>query len=113
MAKKHFDAYYENIRMSYLQMSGQLNKLVESLEKGEANEEDVERFKQAMLPIANSFQTVSWIKMLLDQPTRKQKKETFERQMKKLKSQLDKEFSTEQAIQNNAEALQRLKDITE
>ena len=84
MAKKHFDAYYNQV---YAQLTS-LNKVFDEMSK-EVNEgmvapERLEQLVDTIEPIRLNYQTLSYIKYLLDMPNKKSKKPKYKQVNDKL-----------------------------
>lgn len=111
MSKKDFDDYYYQIQAAYLEMSQLLKELLKQLESGEIDEERVENFKLAMAPVANNYGFITQVKVLLDGPNRKKKKQKWQKQQRKFIQSADNKFAPETIIKENEDSIQRMKDL--
>lgn len=73
MAKKDFDEYYNKIFKQYNDLQVTLEDMSKEVSNGMIEPERLEALKNTIAPVATSFQTLSYIKYLLDIPTRKTK----------------------------------------
>lgn len=111
MAKKDFDNYYYQIQATYLEMSQLLKQLLKQLEDGEIDEDRVENFKMAMLPVSNNYGFITQVKVLLDGPKNKKKKAKWQKQQSKFIKSADIKFSPETIMKENNDSIQRMKDL--
>lgn len=111
MAKKDFDKYYYQVQKAYLEMSQILTKMLKQLEQGELDEDRIENFKQAMVPVSNNYGFITQVKVLLDGPSRKKKQEKWKKQQSKFIKSTDPKFSPENIVKENEESLQKLRDL--
>lgn len=112
MAKKHFDAYYENYKNYYLSTVQMAEQLVEEMEAGNCTPERAEAYKQDAEPIVRTFRILQEVKRMLDRPVRPKKRGVFEKQTKRVVP-VAEDNDLEQ-IQDRAEkAVNRLKDLME
>lgn len=77
MAKKDFDEYYNKIFKQYNELQVTLEDMSKEVSNGMIEPERLEALKNTVAPIATSFQTLSYIKYLLDIPTRKTKRKRY------------------------------------
>lgn len=108
MAKKHFDKYYEEICAQYHEMNDDLKEMEESVAKGVVAPEFLDKLKVMIAPIYNNWRTVTYIKFLLDMPTKNSKQKGYE----KRNSQLLKNSKTDQEVINECkDALNKLENL--
>ena len=108
MAKKDFDEYYNSILKQYLDLKKTLNDMSEEVENNLLEPERLEGIKNLIKPIKESCQTVTYIKYLLDKPSRKSKINKYNQRSHKLLKQ--SEGYTQKDIMNkNDEILKGLK----
>lgn len=84
MARKHFDDYYNKVYKQLYSLEQVFNDMTEELKNNMIEPERVEQLKKTIEPIKNSYHTLSYIKYLLDKPTKKQKHKRYDIQNKKL-----------------------------
>lgn len=99
MAKKDFDRYYNQVYIQYKELQENLKELSEELEKGMVTPEQVQQLKSTLSPIVTNYQTLSYIKYLLDLPASKSKKNRFKKQTKLLT--VSKDCSGDKLLQQN------------
>lgn len=107
MARKDFDAYYNKIAKQYHELNNVVEELSEQLSKNLVEPERVDNAKITLKPIATSFQTVSYIKYLLDKPTRKTKHKKYDTNNKLLT--IAGNNNGETILKNNQEILRNIK----
>ena len=110
MAKKDFDKYV-------LKMYAQLKELEDTLKQisQEANDnmtdlDYVDRLEQQIAPIKENYQRLMYIKFLLDQPTKKEKQENYNRRIQKLKKTLLEQNSTDNVLEENKKIIESVKN---
>lgn len=84
MAKKDFEDYYKKVYSQFYSLQQVFDDLTEEIAKGMVEPERKEQLEKTIEPIKNSFQTLSYIKYLLDKPARKHKEPRYKRANKKL-----------------------------
>ena len=84
MAKKHFDDYYNSICKQYFELNEVMKDLSKDVENGMRTPEAVEQLKATITPIQNNYRTLSYIKYLLDKPTKPKKVKKFNKQSRNL-----------------------------
>lgn len=77
MAKKDFDEYYNKIFKQYNELQVTLEDMSKEVSNGMIEPERLEALKNTVVPVATSFQTLSYIKYLLDLPVRKTKRKRY------------------------------------
>ena len=110
MARKHFDDYYNKIYKQYTELQKALAEMSAEVNQGMMSPERLEQLKQTINPVKSSFESLSYIRYLLDKPTRKDKHSQYERRSKKLIQQFG-EQSADKVIANNASLISDLKHI--
>lgn len=73
MAKHDFDVYYNKIFKQYNDLQVTLEDMSKQVSEGMIEPERLEALKGTIAPVVTSFQTLSYIKYLLDKPKRKAK----------------------------------------
>lgn len=110
MARKHFDDYYNKIYKQYTELQKALAEMSAEVDQGMMSPERLEQLKRTINPVKSSFESLSYIRYLLDKPTRKSKHSQYERRSKKLIQQCG-EHSADKVIANNASLISELKHI--
>lgn len=77
MAKRDFDEYYNKIFKQYNELQVTLEDMSKEVSNGMIEPERLEALKNTVAPVATSFQTLSYIKYLLDIPARKIKRKRY------------------------------------
>ena len=84
MARRDFDEYYNKISSQLFELDRVFKDLSAEADAGMVEPERIEQLKITIEPIKTSYQTLSYIKYLLDKPTRKRKMTRYNGQSKKL-----------------------------
>lgn len=105
MARKHFDDYYRVICKQYFDLNDVMKDLSEDVEKGMRTPEAVEQLKATIAPVQNNYRTLSYIKYLLDKPTRDRKVSGFNKRSRKLLL-MSKGRQAKDLIEENIRALE-------
>lgn len=108
MARKHFDEYFQKISKQYNDLNSALQELSEEVNTGMYEPERLEQLKATIAPVKSSFETLNYIRYLLDKPTRKSKHTRYNRQNKKLIEQT-KCVSMEEVVKNNQSVIDLIK----
>lgn len=80
MARKDFDDYYNKISSQLFELDKVFKDLEREVSSGMVEPERIEQLKITIEPIRNSYHTLSYIKYLLDKPTRKSKHKRYDGQ---------------------------------
>lgn len=104
MARKHFDDYYNTICKQYFDLNEVMKDLSEDVENGMRTPEAVEQLKATIAPVQNNYKTLSYIKYLLDKPTRSRKVKSFNRSSRNLLI-ISKGRQAKDLIEENLQAL--------
>jgi hypothetical protein len=108
MARKDFDDYYNKISSQLFELDKVFKELSAEADAGMVEPERLEQVKITIEPIKTSYHTLSYIKYLLDKPSRKSKHSRYDRQSKKiLKSSTG--YHSKDYINRNNEILKGLK----
>lgn len=108
MARKDFDDYYYKIVSQYQELNRVFKDLSEEAQSGMVEPERLTQLQATIEPVKNSYHTLSYIKYLLDRPTRKSKQPRYNNQNKKIISQT-KGYHKEDVVENNNKILNTLK----
>ena len=87
MARKHFDDYYNKVYKQYVELQAVLADMSAEVDAGMLPPERVEQIKQTILPVKNSFESLSYIRYLLDKPTRSSKHAQYGKRSHKVLTQ--------------------------
>lgn len=112
MAKKHFDAYYENYKAYYLSTVGMAEMLVKEMEEGKVTPERAEAYKKDAEPIVHTFRILQEVKRILDRPVRPEKRVAFEKRAKRIVPLTD-ENDLDKMQERASDAVDRLRDLME
>ena len=83
--KKDFDRYYEQIANQYKELNNVLENMNKELQEGMIEPERLENLKLTLAPVITTYQQLSYIKYLLDQPANKKKHSRYKKSSKLLK----------------------------
>lgn len=109
MARKHFDEYYNKICSQFFSLKEVFDDLSQEVANGMVEPERMEQLEKTIQPIRNNYQTLSYIKYLLDMPTRKEK-EAIHKKMNKKLLQISEGRHEEDIIRENSDILNGLKN---
>lgn len=108
MSKKDFDKYYDSIEKDYFELLSLLKDTQKEFEDGLVSPDAVEKIQQIVEPVKRNYETISYIRFILNLPVKKHKRERFKNANKKHL----KNMRTEEAIkEENKQSLQRLKNL--
>ena len=107
MARKDFDEYLSMITKQYIELNEVLTDLSSELEQGMIEPERLEQLKATIAPVKNSFDTLTYIKYLLDKPTRKTKHQQYNKLNKKVIANTQ-HVNKDAVIQNNTKIINNL-----
>ena len=82
MARKDFDEYLSVITRQYLELNDVLAEMSKEVSENIIEPERLEQLKATIAPVKQSFDTLNYIRYLLDKPTRKSKHEWYNKQNK-------------------------------
>lgn len=108
MARKDFDDYYNKITSQFQQLNSVFEDMNREVESGMVEPERIEQLKLTIEPIKTSYHTLTYIKYLLDKPTRKYKHKRYEGQNRK-SLQSSKGYHSSNYIDRNKKILDTLK----
>lgn len=109
MARRDFDSYYNKIASQLFELDKVFKELAAEADAGMVEPERLEQVKKTIEPIKNSYQTLSYIKYLLDMPARRSKRSRFAKQNKKLLN-ASKGSQSKDIIGKNNQILRGLKN---
>ena len=110
MAKKHFDEYVLKIKAQYEEMQRNLDQIAKEAQNNQTDLDFVERLKQNIAPFRANYQRVMYIKMLLDQPNKKEKIPAYKKRLEKAMRELEKSNSTEAVLDENKNIINSVKE---
>ena len=110
MARRHVQEYYEQICDQYHEMLENIHELEQDMENEIVEPEYIDKLKQQIQPVKDTYMTISWIMYLLNQPNKKEKERPYQKRMKKYLSSLDTSKSTENTIINNKKVIDSIKN---
>ena len=109
MAKKDFDRYYEEVENTYLEMLENLRDMEREMADGLVDPDMFEQMKEMIIPLKNNYETLGYVKFLLNKPVRKEKEKRYISQNKKL---LAHSKTKEQVLKENHQVLDSLKELS-
>lgn len=84
MARKHFEEYYNQVCNQFFSLEDAFKEMSEEVQNNMVEPERLKQLQKTIEPIKNNYQTLSYIKYLLDKPTKKSKHAKYDKQSKKL-----------------------------
>lgn len=108
MARKHFDDYYNKICSQFFSLNEVFDEISKEVASGMVEPERQKQLEATIAPIKNSYQMLSYIKYLLDQPVKKEKEPKYRRMNKKL-LQISEGHQASDLINQNKKILDDLK----
>lgn len=108
MARKDFDAYYLQLYKQYNELKNNLAEMSQEVNEGMMPPERMEQLKATIQPVKNSFEMLSYVKYLLDKPTRKSKHEGYAKRNKNI-LKLSGNNTADDVVQRNQAVLESLK----
>ena len=112
MAVKHIKEYYQKVCTDYTEMLQTLTDMEDAFNQNLVSEEQLNQIKEMIKPIKQNYMTLSWIIYLLDKPQRDEKKQMYDRQMTKFKSNLDESRNEAGVLKEDSDILEKLKKYT-
>ena len=109
LSRKHFDDYYNKICSQFFSLNKVFDDLSKEVAEGMVEPERLEQLKVTIQPIKDSYQTLSYIKYLLDQPQKRRKQPRYKDMNKKL-LKISEGHQAEDVLNNNKQILDSLKN---
>lgn len=110
MAVKDVKEYYKKVENQYFEMLNDSKDYTDALEKGFLTEEQVNQAFQMINKVKENYLRLSYILMLLQEPQRKEKKNSYKRMNSKIyNSQLVMSNSDKAVIDENEDTLKNFK----
>ncbi len=109
MSRKDFDLYFQQISKQYHDLNVALQDMSEEVNNGMLEPERLEGIKATILPVKNSYETLNYIRYLLDKPTRKSKHNRYNGQNKKVLNTC-KDKTKELVLQENSRIINSLRN---
>lgn len=107
MARKHFDEYLSIVTQQYMQLNETLADMSKEFQQGMIEPERLDQIKATILPVKQSFDTLTYIKYLLDKPTRAAKHKGYNNRNKKVLKQVEN-VTQGKVIERNKEVINNL-----
>lgn len=101
MSVKDVRDYYDKVCEQYLEMKSELADFTEEANKGLIEPERIEQAKQAIQPLMNNYERISYIMFLLNQPANKKKVARYKKQQKKKIANLSENNSLDAVLKEN------------
>lgn len=108
MARKDFDAYYLQLYKQYNELKNNLAEMSQEVNEGMIPPERMKQLTATIQPVKNSFEMLSYVKYLLDKPTRKSKHEGYVKRSKNI-LKMSGSNTADDVIQRNQTVLESLK----
>lgn len=108
MAKKHFDAYYNEICNQFIESRNILKQFEQVAMEGIVPPERLEEMKKNIEPIKANYQMLSYIAFLLNKPNKETKVKRYEKQNQKLIKSVEHKYTLDAMIEENSEAIEEM-----
>lgn len=108
MARKDFDEYLTKVSKQYVELNSMLQELSEEVNNGMYEPERLDQLKATIAPVKQSFDTLNYIRYLLDKPTRKSKHAKYNRQCARVLASTQA-VNQEAVLAKNASILESIK----
>ena len=108
MSRKDFDEYYNKIYSQFYSLNEVFEDLSKEVAEGMVEPERQKQLELTIQPIRDSYQTLRYIKYLLDKPAKKSKEPRYKSMNRKL-LEATKGYHDEDFINKNDEILKSLK----
>jgi hypothetical protein len=109
MARKDFDDYYNKVCKQFHSLKVVFDDLSKEVAEGMVEPERQKQLEATIEPIKNSYQTLSYIKYLLDKPNRKEKEARYKRMNKKL-LEISEGHTQQEVLKQNQYILDNIKN---
>lgn len=106
--KKDFDIYYSKVCKQLLALEDTFNDLAKEVSNGMVEPERQTQMENTIQPIRDSYQTLSYIKYLLDKPAKSKKHSRYKSMNKKL-LEVSKGKQAKDILKRNDDILKGLK----
>ena len=107
MSKKHFEDYLNKVYNSYLQLEKVYNAYLEECQKDMVEPERLQSLEEMIKPVKDSYNTLRYIKYLLDMPNRESKGARYINQNKRLLNSIDDKYKKEAVLRANEETINK------
>ena len=109
MAKKDFDEYVLKLEAQLKQFKDVEQTLIKESQEGLTDIDFVENYKKTVEPFETNYKRVLSLKMLLDQPAKKDKIPAYKRRLQKVIKYIEKSNTTEGVLEENKNILNKIK----
>ena len=107
MARKHFEEYLSVITQQYISLNETLQDMSKEVDDGMIEPERLDQLKATIAPVKQSFDTLTYIKYLLDKPTRTAKHKSYNNRNKKVIKQTQ-HVTQDVVVKRNKEIIDNL-----
>ena len=107
MSKRHFEDYLNKVYNSYLQLEKVYNTYLEECQKDMVEPERLQSLEEMIKPVKDSYNTLRYIKYLLDMPNRESKGARYINQNKRLLNSIDDKYKKEAVLRANEETINK------
>lgn len=107
MARKDFDEYLTQVTNQYRSLQEALKEMSEEVENNMMSPEQLNQLKATIAPVKTSFDTLNYIRYLLDKPKRKAKESRYNKQNKRVLA-ASKGITKDEVIRKNDNILNSL-----
>ena len=110
MSKKHFEEYLESVKKSYLGMERVFKAYQEECEKNMTPPEVLEQMQATMRPIVDTYNSLLYVKYLLDMPNKKSKTARYTKSQSSFLNSIDDKYKKEAVLERNEELLNKAEE---
>lgn len=107
MSKRDFDEYYNSIFEQYKSLQGSLEEMSKEVSNGMVEPERLDNLRATVAPVVTSYQTLSYIKYLLDKPNKCTKRARYDKQSVLLKK--SEENNGKKILNRNSDIIRDIK----
>lgn len=109
MARKHFDKYLADLGRQYLDLLDGLHEFEDYVNSNIVDTEQLENFKNTIKPVSDAYNSMMYVKYLLDMPNRDKKASRYKQQQLSLYEGIDPDRLGSEIIKQNKLILASLK----
>lgn len=113
MSKKHFEQYLESVYKSYLNMERVYKAYQEECERDMTSPDLLKQLEETLRPVRDSYNTLRYIKYLLDMPNKDSKGARYINQNRKILSSIDDKYKKDAVLKLNQECIAKAEDQAE
>ena len=111
MSKKHFEEYLNSVRKSFEQMDKAYKAYQEECDENSIDPDTLKRMEDTLKPIKDSYNSLMYVKYLLDMPNKKSKEKRYTNQHKRQFECIDDKCKKENVLKQNEECLNKALEV--